>query len=48
MFQLMERKAQAKKSDAMEGLIKEGESIIEETEDGTMTRDVGIIMRFRK
>ncbi len=48
VFQLMERKAQAKKCDAMEGLIKEGESIIEETEDGTMTRDVGIIMAAQK
>jgi len=48
VFQLMERKAQAKKCDAMDGLIKEGESIIEETEDGTMTRDVGIIMAAQK
>ena len=28
----------------MEGLIKEGESIVEETEKGSMTRDAGIIM----
>lgn len=48
IFQLMERKAQAKKCDAMEGLIKEGESIIEETNDGTVTRDVGIIMAAQK
>ena len=32
----------------MEGLIKEGESIVEETEDGTMTRDVGIISAAQK
>lgn len=48
VFQLLERKALAKKCDAMEGLIKEGESIIEETEDGTLTRDVGIIMAAQK
>lgn len=48
VFQLLERKAQAKKCDAMEGLIKEGESIIEDTEDGTVTRDVGIIMAAQK
>lgn len=48
VFQLMERKAQSKKCDAMEGLIKEGESIVEETEDGTLTRDVGIIMAAQK
>lgn len=48
VFELIGKKAQAKKCDAMEGLIKEGESIIEETEDGSMTRDVGIIMAAQK
>lgn len=48
VFSLLGKKAQAKKCDAMEGLIKEGESIIEETEDGSMTRDVGIIMAAQK
>lgn len=48
VFQLLEKKAQAKKCDAMEGLLKEGESIVEETEDGSMTRDVAIIMASQK
>ena len=48
VFELLGKKAQAKKCDAMEGLIKEGESIVEETEDGTMTRDVAIIMASQK
>jgi len=48
VFELMGKKAQAKKCDAMEGLIKEGESIIEETEQGSMTRDAGIIMAAQK
>ena len=48
VFQLIGKKAEAKKCDAMEGLIKEGESIVEETEDGSMTRDVGIIMAAQK
>ena len=48
VFALIGKKAQAKKCDAMEGLIKEGESIIEETEEGSMTRDVGIIMAAQK
>lgn len=48
VFELMGKKAQAKKCDAMEGLIKEGHSIVEETEDGSMTRDVGIIMAAQK
>jgi len=45
---LLGKKAQAKKCDAMEGLVKEGESIVEETEDGSMTRDAGIIMAAQK
>lgn len=48
IFEMMGKKAQAKKCDAMEGLIKEGESVVEETEDGSMTRDVGIIISAQK
>jgi ferritin-like metal-binding protein YciE len=48
IFELLGKKAVAKKCDAMEGLLKEGESIIEETEDGSMTRDVGIIAAAQK
>lgn len=48
VFELLEKKPQAKKCDAMEGLVKEGESVIEETEDGSMTRDVGIIVSAQK
>ena len=44
----MGKKAQAKKCDAMEGLIKKGQRVIEETEDGSMTRDVGIIVAAQK
>ena len=32
----------------MAGLIEEGNSIVEETDEGTMTRDVGIIMAAQK
>lgn len=48
VFELLGRKAQAKKCEAMEGLTKEAESIIEETEEGTPTRDVGIIIAAQK
>lgn len=48
VFELCGKKAQAKKCDAMEGLIKEGESVVEETEDESMTRDAGIIMAAQK
>src|SRR5690349_16053185 len=48
VFEIMGKKAQAKKCEAMEGLTKEAESIIEETEAGTATRDVGIILAAQK
>ena len=48
VFELLGKKPQAKKCDAMEGLAKEGEGIIEDTEDGTATRDVGIILASQK
>lgn len=48
VFELMGKKAQGKKCDAMEGLIKEAESVIEETEKGSMTRDVALIIAAQK
>lgn len=48
VFQLMEQKAVAKKCDAMEGITKEGEGVIEDTEAGTATRDVALIMAAQK
>jgi ferritin-like metal-binding protein YciE len=48
VFQMMGKQAQAKKCDAMEGLLKEGEIAVEETEEGSMTRDVAIIVASQK
>lgn len=48
VFELLGFKPQSKKCEAMEGLVKEAESIVEDTEDGTATRDVGIIMAAQK
>ncbi len=48
VFEIFGKKPQAKKCEAMEGLTKEGESIVEETEDGSMTRDAGIILAAQK
>lgn len=48
VFELLGQKAVAKKCDAMEGITKEGESIIEDTEEGTATRDVGLILAAQK
>jgi len=42
VFELLEKKPAAKKCEAMEGLIKEGEGVMEECEDGAMM-DAGII-----
>jgi ferritin-like metal-binding protein YciE len=48
VFEKLGHKPQAKKCEAMEGLTKEADSIIEETEEGTMTRDAAIIMAAQK
>lgn len=48
VFELLEEKAQGKKCEAMEGLVSEGESIIEDTDAGTATRDVGLILAAQK
>ncbi len=47
VFSSVEQKAVAKKCDAMEGLIKEAEGIMEETDKGSM-RDAGIIAAGQK
>lgn len=47
VFEILGVKASAKKCEAMEGLIKEGESIMEETELGPV-RDAGIIAGSQK
>jgi ferritin-like metal-binding protein YciE len=47
-FQLMGKKAQAKKCDAMAGITEEGAGIIKETEKGTATRDVGLVLAGQK
>lgn len=46
-FEALGKKAQGKKCDAMEGILKEGDSILEETTPGHM-RDVGIISAAQK
>jgi ferritin-like metal-binding protein YciE len=48
VFGLLGKKAQAKKCEAMEGLTKEAESMIEETEKGSKTRDVALIIAAQK
>src|SRR5690606_4535935 len=48
VFATIGRKASGKKCPAMVGLVEEGKEIMEETEDGSMTRDAGIISAAQK
>jgi ferritin-like metal-binding protein YciE len=48
VFSLLDEKAVAKKCDAMAGLVEEAGSIITDTDSGTMTRDVGLILAAQK
>lgn len=48
VFELMGKKPQAKKCDAMDGLIAETQTVLEETEKGSMTRDVALIVSAQK
>lgn len=48
VFEQMGKKAQGKKCDAMQGLIKESEEIISETKDDTFTRDAALIIAAQK
>src|SRR5215203_355528 len=43
-FEIMGKKPQAKKCEAMEGLTMESEGVIEDTEEGSVTRDAALIM----
>ncbi|MEJ7680113.1 MAG: DUF892 family protein [Segetibacter sp.] len=48
VFELLGEKAKGKTCEAIEGIIKEGEGIIAETDSKTATRDVGLIFAAQK
>lgn len=48
VFEMFGFKVSSKKCKAMEGLVAEGEEVIEETEDGSLLRDVGLIIAAQK
>lgn len=48
VFGLLGEKATAKKCDAMEGLLAEADSIISDTDKGTLIRDAGLILAAQK
>ena len=47
-FELLDKKPQKKKCEAIIGILKEGDDILEDTEEGTMTRDSAIIIASQK
>jgi ferritin-like metal-binding protein YciE len=48
VFEILGKKAQAKKCEAMAGLSKEADEIVTSTPKGSMTRDVGLIIAAQK
>jgi ferritin-like metal-binding protein YciE len=48
VFQMIGKKPQGKKCEAIEGLLKEAKSIIDETEEGSLTRDAALIIAAQK
>lgn len=48
VFKLIGQPVEAKKCDAMEGLVRESENIIKETKESSMTRDAALIIAAQK
>jgi ferritin-like metal-binding protein YciE len=48
IFENLGEEAESKKCEAMKGILDEGEQVIKDTEEGTATRDVGLIMAAQK
>lgn len=47
-FDLLDKKPTKKKCEAIIGILKEGDDILEDTDEGTMTRDAAIIIASQK
>lgn len=48
VFRLLDKKPESKKCEAMAGLTEEAKSLIKETKEGSMTRDVALIIAAQK
>ena len=48
VFKLLDKPAEGKKCEAMDGLLKEARTIIAETKEGSMTRDAALIIAAQK
>lgn len=47
-FELLDQKPAKKKCEAIIGILKEGDDVMEDTDEGTMTRDAAIIIASQK
>lgn len=48
VFEILDMAPRAKKCEAMEGLVKEAQGVIEDTDKGSATRDVALIIAAQK
>src|SRR5215216_3149252 len=48
VFEMLDMAPRAKKCEAMEGLVREAQEVIEETDNGSATRDVALIIAGQK
>ena len=48
VFEMLEEKPRAIKCEGMEGLVKEGDKVVEDTPKGTSVRDAGLIISGQK
>jgi ferritin-like metal-binding protein YciE len=48
VFEMLDMAARAKKCEAMEGLVQEAQGVIEDTDKGSATRDVALIIAAQK
>jgi len=48
VFKMIQQEPEGEKCEAMDGLVREAQSIIDETDEGTMTRDAALIIAAQK
>ncbi len=48
VFEKMDKKPEGKKCEAIDGILREADTIISETQEGTMTRDAALIIAAQK
>jgi ferritin-like metal-binding protein YciE len=48
VFKMIRQEPEGKKCEAMDGLVREAQNIISETDEGTMTRDAALIIAAQK